>query len=203
MSGTTTSSKRTQAPGSDMNDLLIQFNKAVADVDALRAYALNRVLGNPGLALSSNFDVKNGNAVSFMINGVFGSLAANTNCDTGTTVTIATTKWNAFLITVATPTSPALTATWATAAATYASEALAIAALAAVTVPASSAIVGYVTVQAAGATWTAGTDALASGTGGTPATTTNYYNDVNASNLGLATVTTAKVGNSSAVAITE
>jgi len=31
-------------------------------------------------------------------------------------------------------------------------------------------------VQAAGITWTAGTDALAGGAGGTPATTTNYYN---------------------------
>lgn len=41
---------------------------------------------------------------------------------------------------------------------------------------ASKARIGYFTVQAAAAaTWTAGTDGLATGSGGTPAQSTNYY----------------------------
>lgn len=55
----------------------------------------------------------------------------------------------------------------------YATEALAIAALPArLTVKAR---VGYVTILASSSTWITGTDALAGGSGGTPATTTNYY----------------------------
>ena len=40
---------------------------------------------------------------------------------------------------------------------------------------ANKAVVGYVTILAASPGWVAGTDALAGGSGGTPATTTNYY----------------------------
>lgn len=56
----------------------------------------------------------------------------------------------------------------------YATEALAIAALPAQT--ADRVRVGYITVLASASGWVAGTDALAGGTGGNPATTTNYYN---------------------------
>ena len=56
----------------------------------------------------------------------------------------------------------------------YATEALAIAAMPATT--ADRVFVGYVTILAGAGGWVAGTDALAGGTGGTPATTTNYYN---------------------------
>ena len=56
----------------------------------------------------------------------------------------------------------------------YNTEALAVAALPAV--PANSAAMGFLTVQtAAGLAFVANTDALAGGTGGNPATTTNYY----------------------------
>lgn len=37
MAGTTTASKRTQYTGSDVNDLIVQFNKLVTDVETLRA----------------------------------------------------------------------------------------------------------------------------------------------------------------------
>jgi len=37
MAGTTTNSKRTALPGSDQNDLLVQYNKLVADVELIRA----------------------------------------------------------------------------------------------------------------------------------------------------------------------
>lgn len=55
----------------------------------------------------------------------------------------------------------------------YATEALAIAAMPAT--GANEVAVGYVTVLASGSGWVAGTDALAGGTGGTPAEETNYY----------------------------
>jgi hypothetical protein len=56
----------------------------------------------------------------------------------------------------------------------YDTEAEAIAALPATT--ADRVFVGYITVQADTGGWIAGTDALAGGTGGTPAAATNYYN---------------------------
>ena len=56
----------------------------------------------------------------------------------------------------------------------YASEALAIAAMPGI--PASSALMGYFTIQTkVGTTWVAGTDALAGGVSGNVASITNYY----------------------------
>jgi hypothetical protein len=55
----------------------------------------------------------------------------------------------------------------------YTTEALAIAAMPAKT--AAKARTGYFTVLASASAWVAGTDALAGGSGGNPATTTNYY----------------------------
>lgn len=150
-------------------------------VNQLRFESLYCALGNPGFARNSNFDVANANAISYLNGGTLKTLSATTNFDTGTTATIATTKWNAALLTVNSSGSAVLT--WANAAggASYASEALAIAALAAPA--ATDTVLGYVTVQAAGITWTPGTDALQGGTGGTPATTTNYYNSCNPNTL--------------------
>ena len=56
----------------------------------------------------------------------------------------------------------------------YATEAEALAALPATT--ADRVHVGHITIQAGAGGWVAGTDALAGGTGGTPAVETNYYN---------------------------
>jgi enoyl-CoA hydratase/carnithine racemase len=41
MAGTTTTSRRTQRKTSDMNDMLVQFNKAVDDLEALRAASVS------------------------------------------------------------------------------------------------------------------------------------------------------------------
>lgn len=49
MAGTTTQSRRTALRGSDVNDLLIQFNKAIADLEKLRA-------GAGGLFGSATYD---------------------------------------------------------------------------------------------------------------------------------------------------
>lgn len=63
----------------------------------------------------------------------------------------------------------------------YASQDAAIAAMPSPT--ASRVPIGFVTILASGSGWVAGTDALAGGTGGTPATTTNYYSFIGAADV--------------------
>ena len=58
----------------------------------------------------------------------------------------------------------------------YPDEATALAALNTMVPTAGLAMPGYITVKASASTWIAGTDALAGGSGGNPATATNYYN---------------------------
>lgn len=148
---------------------------------ALNQLILNQILGNPAFARNANFDVANANALSYRNAGVLKTLGATTNFDTGTAKTIPTVRWAAGLLSISA--AGAGVVTWGTG--DYASEALAIAALKNLTnpsaganpaLPAGNTPAGYITVLAAGVTWTAGTDALAGGAGGTPATTTNYYN---------------------------
>lgn len=146
-------------------------------VNALRSYILgNRlVAGLPGLARSTNFDVATGAILYLAFAGVLKTIASGAVADTGTAATFPATKWGIFKVSAAS--TGTLTATWATgvAAAGYASEALAVAALPAT--PAGEVSLGYVTVQAhATQAFIAGTDALASGTGGNVAAATNYTN---------------------------
>lgn len=142
-------------------------------------YAL---FGNPGFQIRTNFDVQNATAFFYTNGGVMKTFAATGAFDTLTVKTITTARWAAALLSVSA--AGAGVVTWCTG--DFATEALAIAALLGTTnpgqaaanpaLPAGNTPVGYVTVLAAGSTWTAGTDALAGGAGGTPATTTNYYN---------------------------
>ncbi|HEX7123820.1 MAG TPA: hypothetical protein VF178_15695, partial [Gemmatimonadaceae bacterium] len=131
-----------------------------------------------GFVIDTNFDIKNGNAITYSLAGVLKSLSANTSFDTGTTAVIAADKWG---IAILTEDGTTAAVTWAAASIGYATEALAIAALGRIStlIPTSAqAALGYVTVQtASGQTWTAGTDALEGGTGGNPSADTNYYND--------------------------
>ena len=107
------------------------------------------------------------------INGVNGSVAAETAKAFGALGTIPTATWGIIVlerIANATTTFVSGADNYGTG---YATEALAIAAI-----PAQSADkvqTGFVTILAASPGWVAGTDALAGGSGGTPATTTNYY----------------------------
>lgn len=146
-------------------------------VNNIRTYLAGDRLwsGNPGLAIDTNFDVKAATACVVSIDGVLANVAANASADTGTAATFPAAQWGVMLVTAVA--AGTLTGTWATgpANAGYASEALAIAALPAA--PASSAIVGYVTVKAhASNAYIAGTSALKTGTGGNVASETNYYN---------------------------
>lgn len=162
----------TVAPGSDQKQEMIQFNNLVQDVQNILTGLRNMAYGNAGLVINSNFDVKNGSAVSVTVGGVMKTLSANTNFDTGTSQVIAINKWSAAILTWDGTTARVRWSTTLNAA----SEAAAIAVLP--SVPSGEAAIGYITVlTGSGVTWTAGTDALQGGTGGTPATTTNYYND--------------------------
>jgi hypothetical protein len=195
MAGTAALTHLNSYAGGAERQTIIEHNRAVADLEVLRAalaavntlvnqlqtQALYRALGNPGFAISTNFDVKNANAISYLNGGTLKTLSANTSFDTGTALTIPTVKWGAYLLSVDATGTAVATGFNGVANAGYASEAAAIAALTAAA--ATNTVLGYVTILAAGITWTAGTDALTTGTGGTPATTTNYYNSVNPNSL--------------------
>lgn len=158
---------------SDAYQTIIQYN-------ALLSALWNSAWGSGQFGISSNFDVTNAQAILTYINGLPSSVKVSSAFDTGTTAIITADKWGIAILTWD-GTTP--TVTWASTGAThmaYASEAAAIAALGTGNlVPATGFVsLGYVTVlTGSGVTWTAGTDALAGGSGGTAATTTHYVSD--------------------------
>lgn len=153
------------------------FKTVIDDTLTLQAKLLhaskNYVLGetDPVLAIDTNFDVKNTETIVFVAEGVKYTLGDNTSFDTGTTKTITAAQWGAAMLEAATASTGSMQ--WA--AGSYASEALALAAAKALTPTASKCPIGFVTVNAHAAGFTAGTDALTTGTGGNVATATNYY----------------------------
>lgn len=169
-------------------------------LNQIRQLQLYGVLGNPGFAISTNFDVKNATAVYYTNGGTLKTLAANTNFDTGTAKTITGSLFGAAVLTV--NSSGTGVVTFASGAG-YASEALAIAALAAPA--ATDTVLGYVTIQAHASGFTAGTDALTTGTGGNVATATTYYNSINPNTLMLGAAVSssspATLSNSTAITL--
>jgi hypothetical protein len=128
------------------------------------------LLGNPVLAIDTNFDVQTTAAVDFIVGGQLFTLATGADFDTGTAKTIAIDQWAAALLSVDTDGTPYVQ--WG---GDRATEAAAIEALDALT-PTGDCVVGYVTVLTDdGEDWVAGTDALQGGTGGQPSDDTNYY----------------------------
>lgn len=158
--------------GGSIRDLLINYNAQIQ-------YERNSAKANPVFAIDTNFDIKNTEPITYSLAGVLKTLSDDTSFNTGTTATITATLWGIALLL---HNGSAGVVQWATtsAAMAYATEAAAIAALGTFTnlcVPTTMSALGYVTVQAGASLWTAGTDALATGAGGTPANATNYYND--------------------------
>lgn len=128
------------------------------------------VLGNPGLAIDTNFDIQAVNAFDVVFGGAYFTVASGADFDTGAAKDITIDFWAACLLSVDADGTEYLQ--WATEAA---SEAAAIDQLDALT-PTGEVVVGYVTVQTnSGTNWVAGTDALFGGTGGDVADATNYY----------------------------
>lgn len=182
---------------SDAYKTIIQYN-------ALLSALFNSASGNPDFAVSTNFDIANAVGVQAYIAGVSTPLPAASVFDTGTAAIITADKWGIAILTWD-GTTP--TVTWESTGTTHmanATEAAAIATLGTGNlVPASGFVpLGYVTVlTGSGVTFTAGTDALEGGSGGNPATTTNYYPDPSLGGLyGLAAV--AQLANSVGTVIT-
>lgn len=141
-------------------------------INLLQHRSQNFILNtSPALAIDTNFDVKNTETTVFVAGSVVYTLTDNTSCDTGTTKTITASQWGAFAVEATNATT--LSANWASG--SYASEALALAAAKALTPTANKCVIGFVTVNAHASGFTAGTDALTTGTGGNVATATNYY----------------------------
>lgn len=107
------------------------------------------------------------------IAGTTSTVAALTGQAFGALGTIPANKWGVIVMERVGAGTASFTSGSANYTTGYATEALAIAAIPSQS--ASKVQVGYVTVLASSAGWIAGTDALAGGTGGTPAANTNYY----------------------------
>ncbi len=156
---------------STTRDLLINWNAQIQ-------FERNSVKDNPTFAIDTNFDIKTTEAVTYSHGGVLKTAADDSAFDTGTAAVIAINKWG---IAILTHSGSAGVVTWASTAMSYPTEAAAIAALGTITTLcplAANSSFGYVTVQTgSGVTWTAGTDALEGGAGGTASADTNYYND--------------------------
>jgi len=148
-------------------------------VNQLRQMALYQPLGNPTLAINTNFDIKNTEPISYLNAGTLKTLADNTTFDTGTQASIAANKWGAARLGIRASGTTEVTWVTGTAGTGYTTEAQAIAAVAAYNSTVTP--IGLVTVRAhASNKFVAGTDALTTGTGGNVAQTTTYYNTNNA-----------------------
>lgn len=152
---------------------IIQYNLLLTNLSTLFAKLTgDSVITPTTLSIGTTVTIA-ATAATISINGVNAAVAALTAQAFGALGTIPASTWGI----IAMERVLAGTATFTSGAANYttgyATEAAAIAAL-----PAQSADkvqVGYVTIRASASGWVAGTDALAGGTGGNPATTTNYY----------------------------
>jgi hypothetical protein len=140
----------------------------------------DRVLGKAGLVMGSTNTRLANIAVGFQIGAAAAgvntykaaaAVAAGTALPAGT---VPADQWAIYLLSVNASDTKAITPGAANFTTGYASEAAAIAALPAT--PAASAALGYMTLKTAtGQPFVDATDALATGTGGNPASVTNYY----------------------------
>lgn len=165
----------TVKPHEDLYQLIVQHNALLTNTAAAFDNRIGTGVITPGtLGIGTTVTLATG-AQTIQIAGVPTAITAQTAQAFGALGTIPASKWG--LISV--ERVAAGTTTFVSAAANYttgyATEAAALAAIPAIT--ANKVRVGYLTILASSSTWVAGTDALAGGTGGNPATTTNYYND--------------------------
>jgi hypothetical protein len=196
-------------PGNSRRDLMINYNNFLKSYAAL-AFAMTSdgVLKASVPSIGTTVTVALSAGI-ITISGVPVLVAAQTAQALGALGTIAASRWSIIAIdrvAAGTTTFP-VSANYA---AGFATEALAIADAPAKT--ANKARVGYITVLASASTFITGTDALAGGTGGNPATTTNYYaiaspwelaaDTANAITLGSVGFTAKAIGNMAGTAIT-
>lgn len=160
--------------GGAIRDLILNYNALFKQQAALAlAFTSDGVLKGTALSRGTTVTLATAQCV-ITIAGVPVSVAATTAQAIGAIGTIAADKWGLVAVdAVAAGTISFVFSTGSTAG--FATEALALADKPAKT--SAKARIGYFTVlTGSGVAWVAGTDALAGGTGGSPATTTNYYN---------------------------
>ena len=166
--------ERLTAPvGSDLRQLEIQYNNLLTNLSTYFAAIANDCVITASTLSRGTTVTLAATANTISINGVPTAIAALTGQAFGALGTIPASKWGIIALERVLAGTASFTSGAANYTTGYATEALAIAAL-----PAQSADkvqVGYVTILASASTWVTGTDALAGGTGGNPATTTNYY----------------------------
>ena len=193
-------------------DAVIQYNNFMRIQAALAlAFTSDGVLKGTALSTGTTNTMASSQLV-ITIGGVPVSVAATTAQALSAATALPAGKWT--VIGIDAVAAGTITQVYSSTIGTgQASEAAAIAdALVNVTKTASKARIGYIAVQAAvAATWTAGTDGLALGSGGTVAQATNFYNiaspwqltadSANAITLGSVGFTAKQVGNMSGVAI--
>jgi len=195
-------------PSGTERELVIQYNNLYKQQAALAlAFTSDGVLKGTALSRGTTVTLATTQCI-ITIAGVPVSVAAQTAQAIGALGTVAASRWSI----IAVDAVAAGTITFEVPAgfeAGYATEALAIDAAPAKTT--NKARIGYVTVLASASGWVAGTDAFAGGTGGTPATTTNYYNiaspwnitadSANAITLGSIALSAKQIGNMAGTAI--
>lgn len=170
----TSSSNFQLLPGSAIHDVLVQYNNLLKQQAALAlAFTSDGVLKGTALSRGTTVTLASSQCV-ITIAGVPVSVAATTAQAFGALGTIPASTWGIIGVDAVAAGTISFVSGAANYTTGYATEALAIAAAPAKT--SAKARIGFVLVQASGSGWVAGTDALAGGTGGTPATTTNYYN---------------------------
>lgn len=163
----------TIASGSAEKQLLVQYNNLLTSVAGLMDSLVgtgNVTVVTPTIGTTVTVAVP---ANVIQINGVATLLAAETAKAFGALGTIPASTWGIITMERVAAGTTSFVSGAANYTTGYATEALALAAIPAIS--ANKVRVGYLTVLASSSTWVAGTDALAGGTGGTPATTTNYY----------------------------
>lgn len=195
--------------GGTARDIIVEFNNLMKQQAALAlAFTSDGVLKGTALGIGTTVTLATTQCV-ITIAGVPVSVPAQTAQAFGALGTIPASTWGIIGVDAVAAGTISFVSASANYTTGYASEALAIAAAPAKT--ASKARIGYVTVLASASGWVAGTDALAGGTGGNPATTTNYYNiaspwdiaadSANAITLGSIALTAKQVGNMAGVAL--
>jgi hypothetical protein len=167
------SDRITTPVNSDQRDIQVQFNTLLTNLSTFFANLTGDsvlIAGAPSIGTTVTLASA---AQTIIVNGVTAALAAETAKAFGALGTIPTAKWGVIGVERILAGTTSFTSGAANYTTGYATEALAIAALPAQT--ANKVLTGYITILATTPGWVAGTDALEGGTGGTPATTTNYY----------------------------
>lgn len=196
--------------GGALRDVVIQHNNLMKQQAALAlAFTSDGVLKGTALSRGTTVTLASSQCV-ITIAGVPVSVAATTAQALGALGTIPASLWGIIGVDAVAAGTISFVSGAANYGAGYATEALAIAAAPAKTT--NKARIGYLTILASASGFVVGTDALAGGTGGNPATTTNYYNiaspwdisadSANAITLGSIALTAKLIGSMSGTALT-